>query len=472
MSSVQKIAKNTAFLFVGDLTFRLISLFVTIYLARYLGVENFGIYNFVFAFLTYFSILKNLGLHDILAREISKDLAIAPKMIGNAYIIKFILTIFAIILCTITITLSSYSSEITNYVYVVSIMILFTSFSDFYTVIYQVNYKMKYKVFANLTFKIVSASLIFLVIHLNGALMQIFMVIVFSEMIRTGVSYIFSKKLITPQFDMDYKLWKYLIYESTPIALTSVIYVIYFRTDVIMLSVMIGNAAVGIYSAANNLVEPLSLITASLVVPLFPLMASSFKNSQDKLIKSYTLSMKYLFLILIPMTTGITLMADKAIVLIYGEPFINSVGVLQILIWTLALSGNLVFINLLIAINKQKYVAKSMTIAAIFNVSMNYVLIPLFSYNGASIATILSSSIVFIMNYHYIGKHFMKLPLHKLIIKPTLGSLLMAIYLHYFTDNVFLMIIGGSLIYFAALIILKTFNNEDRDIFREVIRQK
>lgn len=469
MSSVQQIAKNTLVLFVGDLIFKIMSLFITIYLAKYLGVENFGKYNFVFAFLALFGILKNLGLHDILARDLAQNPTIVPKLIGNAYFVKIIMTLVAIVLCTITISLLHYSKEITNYVYVASIIILFTSFSDFYSVIFQVNYKSEYQVFANLIFKIASTILILFVIFSHGTLMQIFIVTVFSEMLKTYISYSFSKKFVKPQFEIDYKLWKYFAHEATPIALASVISVINFRTDVIMLSAMNGNFAVGIYSAAHKIVEPLSLITFAFVVPLFPHMASSFKESKNKLIKTYKLSMRYLYIMFVPMVIGITLMADEIILMVYKEPFTESINVLQILIWTFIFSGNIVFVKLLITINKQKCIAKSMTISAIFNVIVNYALIPLFSYNGASIATLLSSLLVFTMNYHHIGKHLTRLPLHEFIIKPAIGGLVMAVYLNYITDNIILMITGGFLIYCTMLIILKTFNDEDREIFKKII---
>ena len=286
MSSAKKITKNALIIFAGDIASRLISLFVIIFLARYLGVEQFGTYNFVFAFLTLFSILKNLGLHDILAREMACNSSSSSKLIGNVYVLKIILSLFSILLCITVTSLLSYPKEISYYIYVASLTILFTSFSDFYSVIFQVNYRMDYNIYANLIFKFVFAISVFLIIYLRETLMFVFLAIVLGEMIKTAINYHFSKKFVKPRFELDYGLLGHLIKEASPIALTSVISIIYYRTDVIMLSVMLNNSAVGIYSAAYKLVEPLSLIATSLAIPLFAYMSSVFKSSRSQLLKA------------------------------------------------------------------------------------------------------------------------------------------------------------------------------------------
>jgi len=73
LSTVQQVAKNTGIIISGELIFRLVSLVVTIYLARYLGTAGFGKYSFVFAYLAFFNIITDLGLQTILVREMSRE---------------------------------------------------------------------------------------------------------------------------------------------------------------------------------------------------------------------------------------------------------------------------------------------------------------------------------------------------------------------------------------------------------------
>ena len=228
LSTVQRVAKNTGIIIVGDIIFRLISLVVTIYLARYFGTVGFGKYSFVFAYLAFFGIISDLGFQTILVREMSRNASIAPKLIGNAYIIRWILSIFAVVLSIIIISLMSYPADTTTYIYIAAFTLLFMSFSDFYAAIFQANLRMEYSVIAKLSFKVLSAGLILWIIFSHGTLMQVMVVMVFSEMVKTLISYSFSRKFVRPQFKIDFGLWKYLFKESLPIALSSVIWIIYY----------------------------------------------------------------------------------------------------------------------------------------------------------------------------------------------------------------------------------------------------
>ena len=470
MSTVQRVARNTGVVIAGDLIFRIISLFVIIYLARYLGTVGFGKYNFVFAYLSFFGIITDLGLQTILVREMSRDASITPKLIGNAFIIRLILTIFAVVLSIVVITLMSYPADTTSYIYIATFTIFFISFSDFYATIFQANLRMEYKMIAKLSFKVLSAALIFWIIFSHGTLMQVMIVLVFSEMIKTLISYSFSRKFVKPRFEIDFGLWKYLFKESLPLALTVVIWIIYYRIDVVMLSIMQGDAQVGIYSAAYKLSEPLSLIPSALMVSLFPIMSASFKTSEERLIKSYKLAIRYLLIIMLPIAVGTTIIADKIIFLIYRAEFVGSATALQMLIWALVFtSASFVLTNLLVSIGKQKLYTASMAICAVVNVTLNFILIPTLSYNGAAIATVATNIVFFLSNFYFVSKYLQVPPMRKTLLKPTISCLLMGSFVYYFMNiNVFLLVLLAAVVYFVTLLTLKTFSKEDIDIIKKI----
>jgi len=471
LSTVQRVAKNTGIVIVGNVIFRVIALFVIIYLARYLGTADFGKYNFVFAYLAFFGVITDLGLRAILVREMSRNPSITPKLIGNAYIIKLLLTVFAVVLSIIVISFLSYPKDTTTYVYIAAFTLLFISFSEFYSGIFQSNLRMVYNIIARLVYRILSAILIFWIIFSHGTLMQIIAVLVFSEGIKTLISYLFSRKFTRAKFEIDFGLWKYLFKEALPIALSGVLFIIYFRIDVIMLSMMQGDAAVGIYSAAYKLSEPLTLIPHAFMMSLFPLMSGYFETSRDKLIKSYKLSFKYLFMIALPIAIGTTLIADKLILIIYKSPFANSTTVLQILIWALVfVSVNSVLLHLLISMGKQKLSTLSYALCAVANVTLNFILIPIMSYNGAAIATVVTNAVLFLASFYFVSKHLQMLPVHKIMIKPVISGLTMGAFVYYFIDfNLFLLVPLAAIIYLVALLVLKTFSKEDQDIIKKIV---
>lgn len=464
---------------VGNLLFRLISLVVVIYLARYLGVEEFGKYNFVFAYLAFFGIITDLGLADILVREMSRDVKSIPKMIGNAHVIKLILSVVAVLLSILVINIMDYPADTTKYIYVASIMLLFQSFSDNYRSFFQTTLKMEYEVTAKLIVKVLSAAIVLYLIVTQGTLFQIIALLTIAELLRTILNYIYARKFVRARFEISFKLWKQLFKESLPIALSSVFLIIYHRIDVLMLSMMIkggaGDIAIGLYSAAYKLSEPLGMVPYAIIISLFPIMSKLFKDSKEELIRSYEIGLKFIIVMMLPIAVGTTLIADKIIQLIYDPSYIGSIPALQILIWALLIgSVNYLLVVLLTSIDKQRLSTISMGFCVIANILMNYILIPLYSYKGASLATVVTECILFVMTFYFVSNSLRSIPIHRIFIKCLPACIIMGMpvyYLNNFTEyNIFVIIITAALIYIVALFGFKTFSNEEKAIMRKVFK--
>ena len=433
---------------------------------------GFGKYGFIFAYLSFFSILTDLGMREILVRDMSRDKEMMPKLFGNAYIIRLIFSVFAVVSSIMMITFMGYPLSMVSLIYLASFQIFFISFSEFYSVIFQVNLQMKYSTFAKVIFKVICLILIFYVIYSNGALIQIIFALVLSESIKTLIIYFYYRKMVKPRFEIDLHVWKYLFKEMLPIALSGVMLIFYYRIDVVMLSAMKGDTPTGLYTAAYTLTEPLSIIPYAFMASLFPIMAISFKNSQEKLIKIYKQSFKYLLIIAVPVAIGATIIADKIIQLIYGSSFSGSASALQILIWSVMFVFlNYVLSYLLLSTNNQKLNAISVIICTIINIIMNYMLIPMFSYVGAAVATVVASALLSTINFYFVSTRLQPLPIHKIAAKPIISGLVMGIFVYCFENlNICILVFLAAVIYFIMLVALKTFSTEDIAIAKKILK--
>lgn len=474
MQTVRKIAKNTGVIIAGSVVFRLISLFVIVYLARYLGTAGFGKYSFVFAYLAFFNIITDLGLQQILVREMAREPSTAPKLIGNAYIIRLLLTVFAVGLAIVIITLLPYPSDTTLYIYIASLTLLFISFSDFYATIFQANLVMEYNVIAKLMFKFVSAGLIFWIIFSHGTLLQVMVALVFSEGVKTLISYLFSRKFVKPSFTIDFGLWRHLFKECLPLALSSVVMMIYHRIDVIMLSMMAGDVSVGIYSAAYKLCESFPLISSALMMSLFPLMSIYFKESDERLTKVYGLAVKYVLIIMLPIAVGITFIADKVILLIYGAEFAPSALALQILVWAILFgSMNSIMLNLLVAINRQSLNAWTIGLGAVVNIILNFILIPIMGFAGAAITTVVTNALICVVCFYFVPKYLQIATVWKVAIGPIAACVAMGAVLFYFIEiPIYVLIPLAAGVYGGMLICLKVFTGEDWELGKKIMYKK
>lgn len=471
MSKVKLIAENTSFLLIGKIIAKAISFYTVILVARYLGDVGYGRYNFAFAFISFFSILSELGILRILLREISKNPETAGKMIGNATLIKGILSVLAFFLAIVSVNLMGYSTEVVKGVQVAS-LILLVDMLNTYGIIYEANLKMKYSVFFFMLSHLCTFVLIIIITYFNLGLNLIILATVATNAIQNILTYKYSRKLIKVNFEIDPKICKYLLKESLPLALSSVFTVIYYRIDMVMLSLMIGDAAVGIYSAGYRLSEAFLLIPNVLMVSLFPLMSNLFENHNNTLVFSYEKATKYLFSIALPMAVGTGILSDRIITLVYGNTFKDSSMVLQILIWATAI----IFLNyptgnFYISIKKQKFVMLYTGFGVVVNLLLNYILIPKYSYIGASIATVFTElSILLITTYcmpSFISKRRLIFNNYASII----ATAIMSIFLLSDIKNYIglLIIIPSIIIYSISFYLLKGLDIDDKRLIKKMM---
>lgn len=465
MNISKNVAKNASILFVGNILFRLISLFVVIYLARYLGVEMFGKYNFIFAYLAFFMITSDLGLNQILIREMSRNQQGIPKLIGNGLILKLILSSASILLAICIIYFSGYQKDAVFYVSIASLILIFQSFSDSQKTIFAAYLKMKYDVISKIINRLISAILIYYIIISNGTLLQIILVLILAEFAGTLLNWFFARKLTSIEYSIDVKVWKKLLAQSIPVALSSFFLIISHRIDVIMLSFIEGDISVGFYSAAYRLSEPLILISYALVTSLFPLMSKSYISSKESLVKMYDRSLKYIIIIMIPISLGIMLLSDNIIFLIYGSEYSDSTKALQILVWSLFfVSINYLFTQMLIATDKQKFTTKIMFFSVLINIILNIVLINKYSFIGASFATLITEIFFSIICFVYISKYLTYRSDKKYLLVSMISALIMGmaiIYLKGFNMDLCIIIAISIIAYGILLIVFKGFTHEE-----------
>lgn len=471
MNTIQKIARNTSFLLLGRIATKIINLFVVIYTARYLGDAAYGKYSFAFAFVSFFTIIADLGIYNIVVREIARSPQITKKIIGNAFFISTLSSAVALFLSCFALYVIDYPIETKKLILVASLGLFLEAFLPF-GAIYEVNLEMKYSVIFGLLNRLFLFVSTFLIIFCNLDLIWLVASSVAADALNSILIMIYSRKLIRPEFDLDIDLCKFLLRESLPLALASVFIIIYFRIDVVMLSMMKGDSDVGIYSAAYRFTEAFTFIPNIFMISIFPLMSKYFIGARESLIFIYLKSFKYLFGFSLPLAVLVTFYANEIISILYGNQFKEAIVVLQILIWATAI----MFINysltqLLVSVNKQKITTFSTVICVFVNIILNLVLIPYMSYRGAALATVVTEFMNAIIMIYFLPKF---IDLSKLIsdIKvPIIASALMfALMLMANNFNKFYAIVP-LLLYPALIYILGGIDNEDKKILKKLIEK-
>lgn len=471
MSAVRKIAKNSTVLLVSQIISYVLAFFYTIYSARYLGTAGFGILSFALAFGALLSIVTELGLSTLTVREVSRKKEQAGKYIGNTLIIKIGLSILTLALMFIIVAVYKYPPETSAIVYFITLSFIIGAFTNIFYSIFQAYEKMEYQSVGQIINSIIMFTGILLIIYLGLSIVDFGLIYLIASIISLIFGFVICAwKFILPKLEIDIEFWKFLVIEAIPLTLSSAFLLIAFRVDTILLNQINGASAVGIYNAAFGLMTALMFVPQVYVVAIFPILSRFNESSKEMLKISYEKSFKYLIILGLPIAVGTTLIASPVILFIYKSGFSGSIIALQILIWSIPI----IFVNYILgtainSINKQRQMVKSTFIVMLMNIILNLIFLQYFSYVAASVITVLTELASFFFWFHIMNVNGYKIPVLKILIKPVIASLVMAIFMVFVNINIIVLIVLATLVYFASLYLLKTFTDEDIGIIKQII---
>ena len=209
---------------------------------------------------------------------------------------------------------------------------ILTSFALTFRAIFQAYERMEYDAAIMVIEKIILVSLVLFVIFSGYGLIELAYAYIFVGIVAVTLSFsIVLIKIAKPKLTIDFSLWKTLIVGSIPFALNALFGVLFFKIDTVMLSVLKGDATVGIYNAAYVPLLALGVIPTVFIAALYPVMSRYFVSSKDSLETFTGLSSKYMAIIGFPIAIGCFVLANRFIALFYAGQFSASIIAFQIL---------------------------------------------------------------------------------------------------------------------------------------------
>lgn len=476
MSVVKSLAKNTFFLLVSRFITSIVGFVLLIYITRYLGEVEFGKYSFAMSFTALFEIFADIGISQLIIRELSRNKELISEYIINITTIKLLSSVFMLFLIMLVINVMDYPDDTKYVVYIFGIYTVLLSFMKVFMAIFQAFEKMEYVAVVDSIERIAALSLTYIIFSRGYGLIELSYVYVAAGLIGTVVSIvIILVKFPKPQFRISKSLCKKLTYHSIPFGLNILFGIIFFKIDSVMLSMMKGDAAVGIYSAAYNpLLSLTGLISGIIVTGVYPVMSRLFITSKENLKTIILYFSKYTAIIGFPISIGCCVLAKQFIHLFYVDQYSNSVIAFQILALFIPIRlVSSLTATVLSSINKQKLRTTCTCVSCLMNIALNLLLIPYLSYIGTSISTVLSELFLNSVSVYFIDKYYEKLKLNSHFVKPFLASLIMGGFVFYFKEmNIVLLITLSGFFYFFVLISIGTFTKEEAKIFKQLIKRE
>lgn len=391
----RRYATNTSWLMAENMLRLVAGLFVGIYVARYLGPEQFGIYSYALAFVAMFSAIAKLGLDSIAVRDLVKDEDKQLLILGTTFWLKLIGALLAIGSILVVLNLIETDKTTSIYICIIAIGMLFQSLEvvDFY---FQSKVLSRYVSLCKLTQLLLSTLLKLYFIFIQADLFWFVIVSVIDQAsLALSLSIAFySRRTGNFLFRFDPYLAKSLLRESWPLIVAGIGIMLYMRIDQIMIEHYLGSEAVGVFSAAVRLSEAIYFIPTIICSSIFPALVAAKQRSNQEFNAKSALLFEIMTLLALCAAIPVALLSSWIIKFTFGSEYAAASDVLQIHIWAS------VFVFLGVAGSRwlitEKLAIQSMyrTLAgACCNIGLNFYFIPEFGIVGAAYSTLISQFI-------------------------------------------------------------------------------
>lgn len=395
---------NTSWLMSHRILSMVVSLFVGVYVARYLGPERFGLFNYANSFVMLFIALSTLGLNGIIVRELVKNPERRDELLGTVFWLK----VGGAILMWISIAAAIPFTHNDTYTNILIAIIAFGVIFQAFNVIdfnYQAEVKSKFVVRVQFVQLVISSTAKLVLIWISAPLVCFACVFLLDAVVH-------AFGLIAMYLNNTGKIWywkwrwetaKDLLRDSWPLILSSGAIMIQARIDQVMLKEMIGAAEVGQYSVAMRMVEAFGFIPMVIYSSLAPSITNAKKTSETLYRQRLSQLYRLMFLLFLATAIPIYLTAKPVVIFLFGEAYAKAGWLLQLFAIRLFFTNLGVARSLFITNNNLfRYSFVASVIGAISNIAFNYLLIPIYSASGAIIATIISFTItIFVLDAFY-----------------------------------------------------------------------
>lgn len=400
-----KLFKDSAYIIFSQLTAKIIAFIYAVFLAKSIGVENFGLYAAAISYFGIISSLTDFGISRYLTREISKDNQNIRDLFFNVALTRFIL--MTIVIMLVSLLIFTFDPEpVRSYLSIIVILSIlpFSLGVTFDNLVIA----LQKPILAAISALVLNVSLVTLGIFLIYSGYGVFgavIAFVLGHIIYLCVSYLLVRGLkLNIQLKFDWKVVKKILAGSWVYGVLGVIGLISFRMDTLILSYFRGNFETGLYSMSYRFLDAAIIIPSSFALILFPVLSTlSFNNSHQKLGALYFKSLKVMLLL----GTSIALLYFfllPFLINLFLPAYRESILSLRIL----SLSLPFIFLHIptvQIIMSSEKYLFQALKLFLLLfmiNLSLALMLIPSFGIVAASWLTVFSEVMTFVTFFIFV----------------------------------------------------------------------
>jgi O-antigen/teichoic acid export membrane protein len=481
LSAARSIAKNSALPMTLNLFNRAIDFVFAMYYLRVLGPADAGRYVAAITTAGFFEILANYGLDILLIRDVSQDKSRANHYLYNTTLLRLAAGVVASIPILIFMWSTSYSENPLTTAEVLAIILImvgmvFSGMSKGVTGLFYVYEEAETPAAMATATTILKVGLGVVVLLLGYSFVGLAAVSIVVNIITLGVLLFLAARHFgfKGPWKFDWNLQRSLIHKGFPLMLIHLLQTVFISIDILLLRLMLDNGeeVVGWYQNAYKWFNALQVIPAFFTLALFPIISREIEKAMDAARRLYTMSLKLMLLLALPIAAYTTFLAYFLVRLLAGLQYLpNGAIALQIVIWSIPFGWlNSVTNYVLIALGLERIQPRAFAIAVGFNIVANLIFIPRYSFVAASVTTILSEVVLMVVFAFYLKQRMRGVKWLALMWRPWLVTLVM-VGAMWLGSQIHLAVamVAGALIYPAGLLLLGVVGEEEKQALSTIL---
>ena len=463
MSEKKSVVRNYMYNLIYQVLILILPLVTTPYLSRVLGPENVGIYSYTYSIVTYFVLFGSLGIALYGQREIAyvqNEPTKRKKVFIELVTFRFITLIIAVLVyCLVFVRGQQYH----NYYLILLIELIAAGFDISW--FFQGIEEFKKTVLRNVLVRIISVSLVFIIVKSPGDLWKFILIYSLADFLGNLLLWFYLPKYLKGGKIGKLNLKVHFI-PLLMLFIPQVTVKVYNLLDTTMLGAIISNKReTGYYEQSQKVIRLLITIVTSLGVVMIPRVANIYANGNKKQINKYIKnSFTFVFFISFPMMFGIASIAKYFVPIFFGKGYDKAATLIIIFCPMILLMGieNVIGSQYMLPTQKQKQYTISVAVGVVVNLILNAIFINLWQSIGASVATIISQLIVDSIQIYFVRNDIKWKPLIRIAVRYLVASICMflvclvvKLIVHIPVACIISQIIVGILTYVGMLILFK-----------------
>lgn len=470
-TQTKKITLDAAALFTGRAVGLLLGVVRLNYLASYLGVERFGLFNFAAYFVLLFQSLFDLGIAQLLTREIARETSRSTTLLGEALVLKLAIAVGSAAVVFMAVAVSGFDAATNEALALTTLAQIISSLSLTFLSAFQAHRKMAFVAATSVANDLLLSALVIFVLPSSPSVRTVLLLTNLVAAVNFAVLWSVSRRTIgAPHLGMDRKVWGHLLREGFPMAVSAFGISVYMYIGPTILRYVRPKEEIGLFSAGYKFISILTLIPAAISQVVYPIFSEFAAHAPRKLQKAVQDALRIMFEISAPLAVGTILLAPRIMDLVYPPEYAGGTIVLQVIIAGNAI-GYLAWIltAFLLSTGHQTYCMWNSSAGAAAVTLLSLALVPRFGYTAVAVIIALTEITLCMSLAVYSGKQG-----YVLISFPSFAGILSAsaimgvlVLLLSFLPLV-VVVLSGMIVYGILIVLFRVVGDQEKEIFSKV----